>query len=83
VQTAKYTGTPKTTATLNQDVSNAATEKKDWVMSNVSSMVEIILQITRDAWSTRTYKRKHTHVSVQRYTLLPHKSNKLYTLNQE
>jgi hypothetical protein len=29
VQTAKYTGTPKTTATLNQDVSNAATEKKD------------------------------------------------------
>jgi hypothetical protein len=33
-----------------------ANEKKDWVMSNVSSVVEILLQITRDVWSTRVYK---------------------------
>jgi hypothetical protein len=41
-----------------------ATEKKDGVMPDVSSVVEIILRITRDVRSTRTYKRKHTHLFV-------------------
>jgi hypothetical protein len=60
-----------------------ATEKKALVMSDVSPVVEIILWITRDVQSTRTYKRKHTHISVWNNTLLPHKSNKPYTLNKE
>jgi hypothetical protein len=42
-----------------------ATEKKDRVMTDVSSVLEIILRITRDVRSTRTYKRKHTHLSKQ------------------
>jgi hypothetical protein len=33
-------------------------------MSDVSSVVEIILGITMDVRSTRTYKRKHTHLSI-------------------
>jgi hypothetical protein len=52
-------------------------------MSDVSSMVEIILRITRDLRSTKTYKRKHTHLFDWKYTLLPHKSNKPYALSQE
>jgi hypothetical protein len=84
-------GTPKIIATLNQDAWNvqvtiwriSATEKKDRVMSGVSSVVEIILQITRDVRSTKTYKRKHTNPFVWNNTLLLHKSNKHYTLNQE
>jgi hypothetical protein len=39
-------------------------KKKDLVMSDVSSVVEIILQITRDVRSTKTYQRKHTHLSI-------------------
>jgi hypothetical protein len=42
-------------------------------------MVEIILRITRGVRSIRTYKRKHTHLSVWKYTFLPHKPNKYYT----
>jgi hypothetical protein len=58
-------GTPKIIAILNRDAPNAhATEKKDLVMTDVSSMVEIILRITRGVRSIRTYKRKHTHLSV-------------------
>jgi hypothetical protein len=60
-----------------------ATVNKDRVMADVSFVVEIILRITRDVRSTKTYKRKHTHLSVWNNTLLPHKSNKHYTLNQE
>jgi hypothetical protein len=56
---------------------------KDIVMFDVSSMVEIIMQITMDVRSTKTYKRKHTHLSGWNNTLLPHKSNMTYTLNQE
>jgi hypothetical protein len=41
-----------------------ATEKKDRMMSDVSPVVEIILRITRDVRSTRTYKVKHTLLSV-------------------
>jgi hypothetical protein len=51
VQTAKDTGTPKTTATINRDASNA----------HVSSVVEIILPTTRDVRSTRNFKRKHIY----------------------
>jgi hypothetical protein len=51
-------------------------------MSDVSSVVEIILPVTKDVQSTKTYKRKHTHLSVRRYTLLPQKSNKSYALDQ-
>jgi hypothetical protein len=47
-------------------------------MSDVSSVVEIILRITRDVLSTGAYKRKLTHLFVPRYTLLSHKSNKTY-----
>jgi hypothetical protein len=91
VQTVKDIGTPKIIAISNRDVSNAqvtswqtnATEKKDRVMSHVSSVVEIILGIKRDVQSTWTYKRKHIHLSVWKYTLLLHKSNKPYALNQE
>jgi hypothetical protein len=49
-------------------------KKKDLVMSDVSSMVETILRITRDVWSTQSYKRKHTHLSVWNNMLLPQKS---------
>jgi hypothetical protein len=74
----------------NRDASNTqetiwqtnGTEKKDLVMYDVSSAVEIILWIKRDVWSTMTYKRKHTHLSIWKYTLLPHKSSKPYTFNE-
>jgi hypothetical protein len=52
-------------------------------VDDVSSAVEIILRITRDVRSTGTYKRKLTHLSVSNNALLPHKSNKPYTLIQE
>jgi hypothetical protein len=62
VQTVRDMGTPKIIAISNRDVSNAqvttrladATEPKGLVMSDVSSVVEIILRITRDVRSTRT-----------------------------
>jgi hypothetical protein len=65
-------GTLKIITISNRDASNvqvttcqtSATEKKDRLMSDVSSVVEIILRITMDVRSTRTYKRKHTHLSV-------------------
>jgi hypothetical protein len=84
VQTIKDMDTPKITGISDRNVSNEqvntwqtnVTEKKDLVMSDVSSVVEIILRVTR------AYKRKHTHLSVWKYTLR-HKSNKPYTLNQE
>jgi hypothetical protein len=34
-------------------------------MSDVSSVVEIILRITRDVRFTKIYKIKHTHLSVE------------------
>jgi hypothetical protein len=37
-------------------------------------MVEIILRITGDARFTRTYKRKHAHLSILKYILLIYKS---------
>jgi hypothetical protein len=72
VQTVKDVGTTKIIAFSNLDVSNAqantwqtnATETTDRVMSDVSSVVEIILRITRDVRFTRAYKRKHTQLSV-------------------
>jgi hypothetical protein len=39
-----------------------ATEEKDLVIFDVSSVVEIILRITRDVRSTKSYKRKHAHL---------------------
>jgi hypothetical protein len=60
-------GTPKIIAISNRDASNVQTkdtEKKDRLMSGVSCVVEIIQQITRDVRSTKTYKRKHIHLSV-------------------
>jgi hypothetical protein len=79
VKNVKDMGTPKIIAISNRD----ATEKKDRVMSDVSSVVEINVRITREVRSTSTYKRKHTHLSVRNNTLLLNKSNKPYTLNQE
>jgi hypothetical protein len=52
-------------------------------MSDVSSVAVITLRTIRDALSTRTYKRKHTHLSARKYTLPLHKSNKPYSPNQE
>jgi hypothetical protein len=90
VQIFKDMGTPKIIAISNREARNAhvtiwqtsGTEKKDQVMPGVSSVVDIILRITRDVWSTRTNKRKHAHLFVWK-TLILHKSNKPYTLNQE
>jgi hypothetical protein len=87
----KDMGTQKTIDTLNQDVSNVlviiresgANMKKDRVMFDVSSVAEIIMQITSDLWSTRTFKRKRNHPSIPKSTLLQHNYNKPYTHNQE
>jgi hypothetical protein len=91
MQTVKDMGTPKIIANSNWDASNvqvtiwqtSATEKQDLVMSDVSSVVEIILRITRDVQPTKTYKRKHTHLSGWNNAFLPHKSNIPHTLDQE
>jgi hypothetical protein len=64
VQTVKDMGTPK----------NIAIPNWDRVMSDVSSVVEIILQITREVRSTKTYKIKRTHLTAWNNTPLPHKS---------
>jgi hypothetical protein len=58
-------------------------EKRKIELCHVSSVMEITLPTTRDVGSARTFKRKHTHLPLRRYTLLPHKSNKPYALNQE
>jgi hypothetical protein len=84
-------GTQKITSISNRGVSNVpvttwrinATKRKDRVMSNVSSVVVITLQTTRDVCSTRAYKGKDIHLSIRKYTLPLHKSNKPYTPNQE
>jgi hypothetical protein len=63
----------QSTAISNRDASNAqvttwqtnATEKNDLVMSDVPSVVEIALRITRDVRPTKTYKRKHTTSPVE------------------
>jgi hypothetical protein len=52
-------------------LTNQCHQKKDLVMSHMSSVVEIFLRITRNVQSARTYKRKHIHLSAW---LLPHKS---------
>jgi hypothetical protein len=77
-------GTQKTIATLNQDASNvpviirqsSANIKKDRVMFDVSPVVEIILRITGDVWSIRTFRRNPIHPSVPKSTLLQHNFNK-------
>jgi hypothetical protein len=59
--------TQKIIAISNRDASNALVklvEKKVRLISDVSSVVEIILRITRDVRSTGTYKRKHNHLSI-------------------
>jgi hypothetical protein len=89
VQTAKDMGTPKVIVTSNQDAPTAqvtiwqtnTTIKKDLVMSNVSSVVENILRITRDVQPTKSYK-KDSHLSVWNNTPFPHKLNIPYTLDQ-
>jgi hypothetical protein len=91
MQTVKDMGTPKIIANSNWDASNvqmttwqtSTTKKQDLVMSDISSVVEVILRITRDVPSTKTYKRKHTHLSGWYNTLLSHKSNIHHTLDQE
>jgi hypothetical protein len=72
VQTVKDMGVPKIIAISNWDMSNvqvitwqtSATEHNDLVMSDVSSVEEIILLITRDVWCTNIYTTptqiKHT-----------------------
>jgi hypothetical protein len=80
VQTVKDMDTQETIAISNSDASDvpvvtrksSVNVKKDRVIFDVSSMVEIIPRITRDKWSTSIYKRKHTHLSVQKSTLLQH-----------
>jgi hypothetical protein len=86
-------GTPKIIAFSNRDESNArvttwhsnATEKKkDLVMSNVTSVVEIILQVQWMYSLQRPMKKKkHTHLSGWNSTLIPHTSKITYKLNQE
>jgi hypothetical protein len=51
--------------------------------SDVSSVVEIILQITIDVQSTKTYEKKHTHLSIWNNILILQTSNIPHTLNQE
>jgi hypothetical protein len=41
-------------------------------MPDVSSVVKIILRIARDVWSTRTCKRKHTHLSITYIYIIPY-----------
>jgi hypothetical protein len=93
VQTVKDMGTASIIAISNRDAlktqvttwQTSATESNDLVMSDVSSVVQIVLRITRNIRPTKTCKRKHTYLSVWNNTLLPHKSNKPYTrtFNQE
>jgi hypothetical protein len=81
---------PKNYCISNRDASNVqvtawqtnATRKKD-EMSEVSSMLEIALRITRDVRSTKTYKRKPTHLYGWKNIILPHKLNIPYKLNQD
>jgi hypothetical protein len=90
VQIVKDMDTTKIIAVSNQYASNAqvttwqtnTTEKKDLVMSDVSSVMEIILRIVRNVRSSRTYEGKHIHLSVWNNTFLPHKSDIPYKLNQ-
>jgi hypothetical protein len=66
VQTAEDIGTPKIIAISNRDVSNVrvtTSQTKDRVMSDVFSVVKIILRITMDVRSTRTYRIKLTYLS--------------------
>jgi hypothetical protein len=58
----------------------STTEKKALLISNVSSVVEIFLRITRGIRSTKTYKRKHNN---SLFDSSPHKSNKPYSINRE
>jgi hypothetical protein len=82
--TVKDMGTHKIIATLNQDASNVAViirqtstnVKKARVMFHVSSVAEIVPRITRDVCSTRAFKRKRIHRSVQKSTLLQDNFNK-------
>jgi hypothetical protein len=91
VQTIKDMGTPKIIAIYTRDASTiqvniwqtSATERKALAMSDVSFGAEIILIITRDVQSTKTYKIKYTYLSVWNNTLLRHKSSKPYSLNQK
>jgi hypothetical protein len=65
VQIAKGIGTPKTIVTSNHGASNAqvtiwqigVTVRKDLVMFDVSYVVELIPQITRDVQSTKSHKK--------------------------
>jgi hypothetical protein len=84
-------GTPKSIAISSRDASNVqvttgqtkVTKKKNGVMSDVSSVVEIILGITREFYGLQgptkenilTFSFENIHSS--------HTSNKPYTLNQE
>jgi hypothetical protein len=91
VQIVKDMGTTKTKVTSNHDASKVQvtiwqtsfTTRKDLVTSDVSYVVETILQITRDILSTKSYKKKHTHQLERNNTLLLHKSNIPYKLNHE
>jgi hypothetical protein len=74
-------GTTKIITILNRDALNwpvitwqtNASEKKDLVMPDVSSVAEITLPIIRYVRSTKSYKRNLTHISVWNNILLPHK----------
>jgi hypothetical protein len=47
-------------------LTNQCHRKNDRVMSDVSSVMEIILRITRSVLYTRTYKRKRINLSVRK-----------------
>jgi hypothetical protein len=79
MQIVKDMGTPNIIAISDRDASNEQvttwqTNAAEKGYSDVSSVVEIILQITRDAEFAKSYKRKHAHLSVWSNTL-PHESN--------
>jgi hypothetical protein len=95
---ARDTVTQKTTATSNHGASNvpavtlqtSATEKKDQMKFDVSSVAEITQRTTKDAPSTNIFKRKYTLLSDPRLTSHPwnhtlplRKTINRYTHNQE
>jgi hypothetical protein len=96
--TARDMVTQKTIATSNHGASNvpaitlqiSATEKKDQMKFDASSVAEITQRTIKDAPFIKTYKRKYTLISDPRlishpwnHTLLPRKTINPYTLNQE
>jgi hypothetical protein len=83
-------GKPKFLFTSNQDESNAkvtmgqtsVTLRRALVISDMSCVVETIPQFTRDVLSKKSYRNAYPQLGVKN-TLLQHKANIPYKLNQE